>query len=561
MHVSRWDYFRDRVERFGHYAPSREKETMNFAFSNCTLNLADGTRWNIHAGDAQAVRIVSRFGEVLQLPPGENSGPTLWVTVNDADSRKRPVSEDPAVAVPPGIRPPLQKCVLSPPTDHDMLTIQMMRLSLEIVRDAQSRGGLLLHGALAENGSTGVILTGPGQVGKTTASRRLPPPWHSLCDDAALLVPVEGEIYRAHPWPTWSRLYSDGPGGSWDVQRAVPLRAIFFLAQSPDNRVSHIDTGQAIAMLMESVQQVSRPMTRELNELEIHALHREQLAAAGRVTRAIPIYMLHISLNGNFWKEIERVTSDVIERPAPIPQRPAFTTAAPAFEKSPGHPVQRVMYTGPSMNHTCREPDLLEVIPYGDSPVRRGDIIYFRPPGSSYSVVHRVIRVTPGGIRTRGDNNTENDHYLVRPSDINGRVISAWRGRHLRRIAGGWRGYFIQYRVRLRRIIRKMIAKVLKKLYKRVAKAGIFRHLLLPGIRPHVVAFETKHQTYFKLMMGRRVVGRCDKRRGTWHIRFPFHLFVDESALPIRCLSKENAGKKAREWLNSMDKNLKDPDK
>jgi hypothetical protein len=92
-----------------------------------------------------------------------------------------------------------------------------------------------------------------------------------------------------------------------------------------------------------------------------------------------------------------------------------------------------------------------------------------------------------------------------------------------------------------------MISKMVKKLYKRIAKTGIFRHLLLPGLRPHVVAFETKHQTFFKLMLGRRVVGRCDKGQGTWRIRFPFHLFVDESALPILCLSKENTGKKSSE--------------
>ena len=519
---------------------------MNFTFSNCTLNLADGSRWNIHAGDAQALQIVSRLGEVMQLPRGGNTGPTLWVTVNNADSGKKPISGDPAVTVPPDVRPPLRTCVLSPPTDHDMLTIQMMRLSLEIVRDAQSRGGLLLHGALAENGHTGVILTGPGQVGKTTASRRLPPPWHSLCDDATLIVNDRKGDYHAHPWPTWSRLYSSGPGGKWDVQRAVPLQAIFFLAQSLDNRVSHINTGPAIAMLMESVQQVSRPMTRKLKEPEVHTLYREQLAAASRVVRVVPIYMLHINLNGNFWKEIERVTSDMVKRPAHIPQHPVFTTAGPEFEKSPdpGHWKQRVMYTGPSMNPTCREPDLLEIIPYGDRPVKRGDIICFRPPGTSHSVVHRVIRITSGGIRTRGDNNTENDPYLVQLSDINGKVVSAWRGRNSRRIAGGWRGSFVQYGVRLRRFIRKMIAKVLKRLYYRLAKTGIFRRLMLPGFRPHVVAFQTKHQTYFKLMMGRRVVGRCSRRQGTWRIRFPFHLFVDESTLPKLSRHKENAEKK-----------------
>jgi signal peptidase I len=250
--------------------------------------------------------------------------------------------------------------------------------------------------------------------------------------------------------------------------------------------------------------------------------------------------MLYISLNGNFWEEIERVTSDIIERPASFPQPPAFTVEAPEFDKVPGHPVQRVMYTGPSMNPTCREPDLLEIIPYADRPVRRGDIIYFQPPGSRYSVVHRVIRVTPEGICTRGDNNTEEDPYLVQPSDINGRVAFAWRGGNLRRIAGGWHGYLIQYGVRFRRILRKMIAKMLKRLYHRIARTGIFRRLLLPRFKPQVVAFQTKHQTYFKLMMGRRVVGRYNRRQGTWRIRFPFHLFVDESTLQKQWLHKEN---------------------
>lgn len=81
-----------------------------------------------------------------------------------------------------------------------------------IVLDVENRGGLLLHGALAECKRQGVILAGPGTVGKTTASRRLRLPWHSLSDDATLVVRDRAGRFGAHPWPTWSRFMF---GGSW----------------------------------------------------------------------------------------------------------------------------------------------------------------------------------------------------------------------------------------------------------------------------------------------------------------------------------------------------------
>ena len=50
-------------------------------------------------------------------------------------------------------------------------------------RDAQTRGEVLLHGALAEKDGIGVILAAPGGTGKTTASDRLLAPWRSRCDE------------------------------------------------------------------------------------------------------------------------------------------------------------------------------------------------------------------------------------------------------------------------------------------------------------------------------------------------------------------------------------------
>ena len=66
-------------------------------------------------------------------------------------------------------------------------------------------------------------------------------------------------------------------------------------------------------------------------------------------------------------------------------------------------------YVGPSMNPTLREPEIMEIVPCGSRPLRVGDVVFFLPPGSDRPVVHRVVRVTPAGISTRGDNNSRED--------------------------------------------------------------------------------------------------------------------------------------------------------
>jgi len=50
--------------------------------------------------------------------------------------------------------------------------------------------------------------------------------------------------------------------------------------------------------------------------------------------------MLHINLNGNFWKEIERVTSDMVKRPAHIPQHSCLHQRQGLNLKNPPDPGQ-----------------------------------------------------------------------------------------------------------------------------------------------------------------------------------------------------------------------------
>ena len=470
------------------------------------LTLADSTHWSVQAQDDEAATIVEHLGRAMMLQPDNGQGRRLLVEVDgkSTESGKIPSAQN---------RDPV-RCVLSSPDTRDMLTIQMTNLSLAIARDAQVRGGLLLHAALAELDGKGVILAGSGNVGKSTASRRLPPPWKSLCDDTCLVIKDVTNQYCAHPWPTWSLFFQNGPGGSWDVQHAVPLQAIFFLCQSSQDKTEPLNCAQAASMLMASAQQVTRNMTRKWSDDEIKALYSEHMAAAEALARSVPAYVLHISLTGTFWVELERVLR--------TPQSAIRTPHSPL----------PVVYSGPSMNPTLRDGDLLEVVPYAGRSIRKGDVIYFQRNGER-AVVHRVCAVMPQGIKTRGDNNTAEDPYTVQRAEIIGQVVAAQRAQHKRKISGGFFGQFAMHTNRLRRALFSICARMLKGPYQRLADKGTFRCLPPSKLQPRVVAFQTsRYQDLYKLVVNGREIGRYDERNEIWRIGPPYRLFVDETRLP-----------------------------
>jgi SynChlorMet cassette protein ScmC len=181
-----------------------------------------------------------------------------------------------------------------------------MALAAVLARDAQSRGGVLLHGALAEKDGVGVILAAPSGTGKSTASGRLPPPWRSRCDDATLVVRDPRGGYRAHPWPTWSRFAPGGPGGGWNVQDALPLKGVFFLSRSATDRVEPAGAGRATGLLVECAGQVSRFMARGMAQQENRDLQLERFGNVCALAPAVPAHVLHISPAGAFWREIDR---------------------------------------------------------------------------------------------------------------------------------------------------------------------------------------------------------------------------------------------------------------
>ena len=276
------------------------------------LVLADGSHWEIAAGDEEAESIVSQLGCAMQLRRTGGIGEPLdhghlrrfLVRINGPSSAAN--DQVPSASEHDGV----VDCLLSPCEGESVRYVYLVRLSLVLAREAQARGGVLLHGALAERDGMGVILAAPGGTGKTTASNRLPAPWRSLCDDTTLVVRDPQGTYWAHPWPTWSRFLDGGPGGTWDVQSAVPVKSIFFLVHAVEDRVERVGPGQAVGLLVECAGQVSTFMPPGKGKGELHASHLDRFNNLCALARVIPAHALHISLTGTFWREIEHALQE-----------------------------------------------------------------------------------------------------------------------------------------------------------------------------------------------------------------------------------------------------------
>jgi hypothetical protein len=191
-----------------------------------------------------------------------------------------------------------------------------------------------------------------------------------------------------------------------------------------------------------------------------------------------------------------------------------------------------VAHVGASMNPTLSEVDLLEVVPYDDTPIRAGDVILCLPPGAEQLVVHRVVAMSGAGIRTRGDGNGLVDPWLLRPGDVLGQVIAARRGKRRRTIPGGRSGALLAGWVRRRRPLAAALARLLHPAYHGLADLGLVQAFVPAAWRPRVAVFEAGSERRLRLLVGRRVVGYHDPRQGRWHIRRPFRLLVTPHSLP-----------------------------
>lgn len=327
------------------------RPTLNAEF---LLPLADGTRLTLCAGDETAARVLGFLARAAQLSPAPDPLPPdarRLLVVTDVGHATRDNLPHMADAICELVSPnaprrrrrmdltrspsgKLQRPDPKPPPEEQWFWQQLTRLSAAIARATQPRGGVLLHSGLAVyphprplprvagqgewggGDEHGILLAGRSGVGKSTASRRLPPPWRALADDVTLVVRDVGGTHWAHPWPTWSCFFGpeagDGSdnvvnGCTWAVQEPVPLRAIVVLEQGPVDRIEPLGPGHAVALLSELAQQASEHLVQTMPPDEVVAFHYQRFDNLCALARGVPAYLLHVSLDGAFWTEIERV--------------------------------------------------------------------------------------------------------------------------------------------------------------------------------------------------------------------------------------------------------------
>ena len=191
-------------------------------------------------------------------------------------------------------------------------------------------------------------------------------------------------------------------------------------------------------------------------------------------------------------------------------------------------PLYFCAHRGTSMNPTLCESDLLEIEAYGERPIRLGDVIFFIPPDGDKPAVHRVASVTTEGVRTKGDNNTRIDPWIIHPEDVIGRVVRAARGKKRWPIYGGRVGQL--WSVGIRGL--KIVAKGLSFCYHRLARSELLRRCVPLQKRMRIISINQSAGKELQLLLGRWLVGRCRPGMDQWWIRRPFRLFVDENTLP-----------------------------
>jgi SynChlorMet cassette protein ScmC len=189
-----------------------------------------------------------------------------------------------------------------------------------VYKKIQEAGGFPFHCGFVELNGQGCLLAAPGNTGKSTCCSRIPPPWRAVSDDEAVIVKLKEGKYVVHPMPTWSNfLWRDREGTAgwagntkppatrftWRAEESIPLKAVFFLEQAPEDSLEVVSQGQAAVYMNDSASQVCRRSWRKLDPEIERGYKRRVFQNACELSKSVPSFLLKVSLTGRFWEKME----------------------------------------------------------------------------------------------------------------------------------------------------------------------------------------------------------------------------------------------------------------
>ncbi len=198
-------------------------------------------------------------------------------------------------------------CEIGHGVSDDLEIISMWRSLHALYRGVLESGGLPLHAALLCRGNEGVVVVAGGGVGKTTCCRNVVPPWTARADDAVVIVPSGCGGYVAHPFPTWSEYFFHGSNRTWDVQRGVALKALFFLEQGTNDEVLPVGQGEAALRLNHFSAYISRIGWVRPDPCDQALRLKTLFDNCCGVARCVPAFNLRAKLGSGFLNEIGKV--------------------------------------------------------------------------------------------------------------------------------------------------------------------------------------------------------------------------------------------------------------
>jgi len=174
-----------------------------------------------------------------------------------------------------------------------------------IYREIIKAGGLIIHSVLLKNGNKAILLSGRNHSGKSKCAKKVKKPWEFLSDDISIYL--NGRVY---PFPTWSYFLhkkEQKTQDKWEVNRGIPLKAIFFLEKTDIDNVVEMSKNNAYSQLMENSTELIRQNFQYLSREELRAFNIQLFNNCMTFIKTYPTFILRHSLHGDFIKEIEGV--------------------------------------------------------------------------------------------------------------------------------------------------------------------------------------------------------------------------------------------------------------